>query len=310
MNLPKRGDRKTRKSAAADENVTPRWAWWRRCALAVIGLAATAGLVMGARRLEQQVHAEVALRQRPQFRLIGAPPGLDERIAAQLAAMDDLVWIDPALCQRIADVLAGDAWVKRVRSVRKTIVPVVEICCEYRTPVAMVAGRDEPIADGRSSSDGLFFLVDADRVRLPGQFGYHPSLLVVRGVAGAPPISGNVWTAPELAAALAIAQPLEGEPYRRQIIGIGVRNYHGRVDRRAPQIELLTDRPEGRIVWGSAPGEEIEENSAAQKLAILRANHASKGRADAGLRVIDISTLPGRFTTLSRSEPRPSEPRP
>jgi hypothetical protein len=241
--------------------------------------------MLGARRLEEQVHSEIALRQRPQFHLSGAPPGLDERISDQLNAMDELIWIDPQLCRRICDVLAGNAWVKRVRSVRKTSVPNVEISCDYRTPAAMVEGR------------GDFYLVDADRVRLPGHYGHHPSLLVIRGVAGSPPAAGEVWTAPELTAGLAMIKSLEAEPYRKQIMGVVLRNYRGREDRRAPQIELMTDRPDGRIIWGSAPGEEVEENSAAQKLSILRANFASKGRADAGLRAIDISTLPGRYTT-------------
>ncbi len=258
---------------------------WRTWAGWIVGLALVAGGAFAAHRLERRVHATPALREPPRFRLIDAPAGLDDQIEKYLAALQDLVWIDGDVCQRVAGVLAQNGWVRQVRAVRKIEPPFIEISCDYRTPAAMV-----------SSTSGDFFLVDAGRVRLPGQYRFHPSLMRVDGVSGAPPAAGEVWAAPELAAALAIIGTLEREPFRDQIVGVRVTNYRGRVDRRAPRIELLTDARNGRIIWGSAPGEEVEENSVPHKLAILRANFAANGRADANLPVIDIATLPGRYT--------------
>jgi len=58
---------------------------------------------------------------------------------------------------------------------------------------------------------------------------------------------------------------------------------------------LTTDQNGGTIIWGSAPGQELEENTAAQKLAILRSNYARSGRLDSQYRVIDVSVFPDRF---------------
>lgn len=278
--------RKSPGKAAKRDSPPARPRRWRRGAAVALLALACAGAAIGARRLEQHVNGEYTLQQRPVFRLVDAPDGLDERVQSQLADIEDLVWIDPALCARVAKILSENGWVRRVDSVRKRQAPIVEIRCQYRTPLAMVQGQR-----------GYGYLVDEEGVRLPGQYEYHPALLVVRGVSGAPPPAGVVWAAPELSAALGIIRPLTREPFRPQIVAVGVQNFHGREDRRAPQIDLITDRPGGRIIWGSAPGEEMEENSAAQKLAILRSNHHDKGRADAGRLVIDISALPGRFST-------------
>ena len=53
----------------------------------------------------------------------------------------------------------------------------------------------------------------------------------------------------------------------------------------------------GRIIWGSAPGAEIEENTVAEKLELLRSNYRRFGRADAGRGVIDVSVHPDRIIT-------------
>jgi hypothetical protein len=98
-----------------------------------------------------------------------------------------------------------------------------------------------------------------------------------------------------LQAGLKLLRIVAAEPYFDQIAGILVDNYSGRSDPRGSHVELLTDRHGGRIRWGSAPGRELEENSIAQKLALLRQNFTSTGRADANRLVIDIATYPDRF---------------
>ena len=86
------------------------------------------------------------------------------------------------------------------------------------------------------------------------------------------------------------------ETFAMHITSVSVKNYAGRSNPRASHIELVTDRAGGRIRWGSPPGFELEENTLTQKLAILRANYAQTGRADAHHDIIDISIHNDRYT--------------
>ena len=115
-----------------------------------------------------------------------------------------------------------------------------------------------------------------------------------------------MWNAPDLRGGLAIADLIADEEFADQIRAVRVHNYGGREDARRGHLELATDQVGGRIIWGSAPGEEVEENTAEQKLAILRRNYELFGRADAGRAVIEVSTFPDRFTTPA-GEPRASD---
>ena len=56
------------------------------------------------------------------------------------------------------------------------------------------------------------------------------------------------------------------------------------------------------IVWGSAPGLEIEENSMGRKIQILERNFLTTGHIDAGYDCIDISAYSDRFTTCETAE--------
>ncbi len=103
----------------------------------------------------------------------------------------------------------------------------------------------------------------------------------------------------DLRAGLDLIELVSRREYGAQIVVVVVDNAQGRVDPRMPHLELATDRPGGRIRWGSAPGREIEENSVAQKLWILDANFRMTGRIDADHLVIDVSTLPDRFLVVS-----------
>ena len=89
---------------------------------------------------------------------------------------------------------------------------------------------------------------------------------------------------------------LGAEPYAAQLTAVLVDNFRSPSRAGRCPIELATDRAGGRIRWGSAPGTELAENSVDEKLAILRENFRSTGRADAGHAVIDISLFPDRFT--------------
>ncbi len=193
-------------------------------------------------------------------------------------------WVEDRMCGEIAARMESVAWVSRVQYVRRTGGGRFEISCRYRMPVAIVRVDDDA------------YLVDEEAVRLPGLYIPHPAWRIIEGVAAGPPAPGQPWVGDDIRAAISVLTALRREPFGDQIVGVGVGNHGGRKDPRVAHIELLTDRPGGRIRWGSAPGRELEESGVQQKLALLRENFGKTGRADAHFPVIDISVYPDRFT--------------
>lgn len=297
MGRPKRSRKKPRSSArgrrrpaSLDPEKTRRTLGIGLRIIAVGVIAA--GIAVGMGRLDHQVHAQPQFAGPPQIVLLDVPEGLEPIIQQGLAPANQMDWIDPQLCRRLGRQLERIAWIRRVESVRRSPTGRVEIRCAYRTPMALV------------QTGGQFALIDQECVRLPGRYPYRASWPLIQGVASLPPPAGQPWTPPDLAAAVAVLEQLAGEPFADQLTAVQVHNYRGRIDARAAHIELATDRTGGRIIWGSAPGEEIEENSVEQKLAILRRNHELYGRIDAGRQVIDVTTFPDRFTTPTEAAAR------
>ncbi len=193
-------------------------------------------------------------------------------------------WTDDRLCQAMATRVAEVGWVSRVNFVRRTGGGRFEISCRYRLPAALV------------QQGGQYFLVDAEAVRLPGVYVYHPVWRLIDGVSNSAPREGAPWEGEDVRAALAVLSAVQPEPFGEQIAGVVVSNFRGRRDSSACHIELMTDQTGGRIRWGSAPGSELEENGVQQKLALLRENFNKTGRVDARHAVIDVSTFPDRYT--------------
>lgn len=193
-------------------------------------------------------------------------------------------WTDDRACRLLSERLQEVGWVVRVRYVRRSSDARFEISCRYRQPFAFV------------QKGSRFYLITKEGVRLPGLYRYNSTWRIVQGVREEPPPPGSEWPGGDVQAGLATLRALPPEPITEQITAVIVDNYSGRVDPKLSPIVLATDRAGGRIVWGSPPGAEIEENSIAQKLAILRENFRHTGRVDAGYPVIDISTFPDRFT--------------
>ena len=270
--------------------------WWsakdgagRRAVVLVVlqvcaGGALIVGTGIGLTRLETKVHAAPRFRQPPVIELIDVPEGLRNTMVAKLAPFEAVSGYEPGMCAKIGRALESDPWVQQVKRVRTTPDLRLEISCEYRLPAALV------------QIDSGFYLVDDRQVRLPGVYGYQDSLPLIQGVAGDPPPPGEVWDGADLAAGMRLARFLAPESFAEQITGIQVHNYAGRCAPRSAHIVLTTDRAGSLIKWGSAPGEEVEENGARRKIAILRHNFERFGRVDAGLRAIDISVYPDRFT--------------
>ncbi len=253
--------------------------------MGVTGLAVVIGGGLGLYRLEQYALGHARFQQPPLIQIVGAAPYVEEDILTDLQAVSQASWSESNLCRTISRIVEANPWVRQVDSVQKFADGRVVVHCEYRRPTVLV------------QYNGLFYLVSHDQVRLPGTYAYDAGLMLIQGVASAPPPAGQKWNAPDLAAGMAVARRLASESFAGQITGVQVDNYGGRVDREEAHIRLATDRAGHTIIWGSAPGEELEENTIVQKIAILRENFRKFGRVDADCHMIDISTHPHQFTT-------------
>ncbi len=251
-------------------------------------LVAVAALCAGMNKLDRHVHAQDRFAGLPTLTLIDLPDDLvflEGIIHQHLDEESQRPWAEPALCRQIAERLSECAWIRSIEKVQRRSTGMIDISCSYRRPVMQVQ-------NGRG-----FALIDRDGVRLPGDHGYLATLPLVQGVRSPAPDPGQLWKAPDLSAGMQVLALIADQRFADQVVAVLVHNYEGRSDSRACHLELATDRMGGRIFWGSAPGQEIEENTPEQKLAILVHNFETTGRIDAGHAVIDISTFSDRYTT-------------
>lgn len=203
---------------------------------------------------------------------------------AQISDLLDTSWARNTFCHEIAERLERGGWIDKLQYVRRSGNGQIQISAQYRIPVAMIQHKDR------------LFLIDTVGVRLPGQYRYDSSWRLIQGVSEPAPAPGELWEGADVQAGLTVWAFIDQELFSKHIKSVLVNNFGGRVNRRATHIKLVTDRQNGRIRWGSAPGFEIEENTISQKLAILRANYRDTGRADANHKIIDITTYPDHFT--------------
>lgn len=258
-------------------------------------IAKIAGMVGGCALVMWLLHqAQLREYREPKYhepiriQLANAPAGLDRLIRQDLADLAGWSWIDGRVCRSVHDRLAQSPWIQSIHRVTKPEPGLVRVKCEYRLPIALVQDRE------------YFYMVDEYGVRLPGQHGYEPGWLLIQGVEGKLPNPGELWPGEDLAAGVRLANMIIVQPYRDQVSAVLVHNYGGRRDPYRSHVELLTRRDGHRILWGSAPGEELEENSTDQKLRILAANYQRYGTIDADQPTIDISVLPDRFLIPAR----------
>jgi hypothetical protein len=257
---------------------------WRRPFVGgLLMIVLLSAIVMGMRQLEGYVYSHISNQKPAQIEFASLPKHLEGVFANVLSDFEHEAWMEGDLCASIAQRLHNVAWVKKVNRVHRFSDGRVEIDCSYRNPVAMVR------------TTGGMLLVDDEGVLLPGRYAPDSNLLAIEGVEMPPPDPGQRWDAPELRAGLDLVQIFGKERFASQITGVSVGNYRGRQDRRAAHIELATDREGSRIIWGSAPGEEIEENTLEQKVKLLRSNFKQYGHVDANHGVIDVSIYPDRI---------------
>ncbi len=248
-----------------------------------LAAAAFGAAIWGLDQAQSQQFRQPEYRQYVSFELIDAPAGVAARVEQKLAEFYDRDWIDSTLCEQVARRLADCPWVEAVKRVSKAEPGLIRVQCDYRRPQALVQHGE------------YFYMVDEYGVRLPGVYGYEPGWMLVQGVSSAAPDPGETWPGNDIAAGLRLASLILDQPYARQVVAVSMHNYQGREDPYRSHIELVTDSAGNRILWGSAPGEELEENSADQKLRILAENFRRHGRIDAHQPRIDISVFPSRY---------------
>lgn len=208
----------------------------------------------------------------------------DVEILAQVKPLLGGPWLEGDLCRRVAEKVAGSAWVEELRSVRLRPDARIEIACRYRLPFVMVDGKKG------------YFMLDEHGVRLPGLYGFYEAFPMIYGGTGNPPEPGAAWPGEDVLAGLEIWRLIQKEPFAGQISAVLVDNFEGRRNPRECHLELATrNTPGGRILWGSRIGQELKEPTAEEKLSLLRGNFASTGRVDAGFKVIDISVFGDSF---------------
>jgi hypothetical protein len=213
-------------------------------------------------------------------------PHVADRIVESAALEKKDRRLDRMLASRLGQRIAANGWVKQVRQVSIGADDVIRIGCDYREPVAWVA------------HGSFFYLVDRDRVRLPGRYtrdelSRDGGLLTIAGVDKPPPAEGKPWSGADLQAGVKMVRLLRDRPYYNQLTEVVVENYGGRRDRHRSHIQIGTDNG-GRVLWGRAPGEEIDEPNADQKLAHLQGIWREYRRVDMGRPWVDIQVWPDR----------------
>lgn len=272
--------------------------------IAVVAVLSIAALV-GARGFEAAVHGLPAFDGAVAVEWEHLPDWLtaadNRRILAGLEEQCGLDAADricePTLPRRVFDRLSRPevGWIAAVERVTARPDRVLSLRCRFRRPIAWVRCGES------------CYLASDDGVRLPGR--YRPesakdsALPTIAGVRGAPPPVGGTWPGADARAGLRVAAACAAHDFAHQVRAVLVSNYGGRVDRRRPQIELLTDRPPGRIWWGRAPGEEQGlEISAAQKLALLNSLYRRCGRIDDHRPYVNVMNSPHSVAVPASAE--------
>lgn len=249
-------------------------AFGRRRWLTIIGIAAfAAGARWGLGRMEQTVRQMPASSPQPRLQLADLPDwatkeGWTPRLASAVSLEKTDGWLDDQLTENVAARFRRSGWVKDVRWVRKYADGSVRVSCEFRRPVGMVQTHEG------------FVPVDIEGYRLPEVYDrLSPGWIMVTGVASQPPPPGQRWDDGDVRAGVRLTALILDQPWANRITAIDVSNYRGRRDPGRHHIVLATQQGT-RIRWGSAPGEEIEEPTPAEKIrSIEQQLHADSSRA-------------------------------
>jgi len=213
--------------------------------------------------------------------------------------------------------LRDNAWIKKINEVRRVISKdrkseTIQIYADYRQPAAWV------------QHDEKFYLIDADFIRLPGEYSLADrkatdGLMAINNVdlpdgAKSVPQPSESWQTDDLAAAMKLVDLLHTQPFASQIASINMANFQGRKDPLQPWIVFDTIWPTAdgnpRIVdWGRSLGDEkFYEVSSAAKVKALNEIYLRFSRIDANRDYVDIRTEQVRLPKLATETDMPSTP--
>lgn len=187
---------------------------------------------------------------------------------------------DPELPRILAQQLATNPWVSKVRWIRRSYGGQFVISAAFRQPTAVV------------NLDRWSYLIDDAGYLLPGKYKYEAvrdcGMLEIQGVTGTAPAAGKLWASDDLQAGLKLVKLIDPLPFKPQIRAVDVSNYLGRVNNATPWILLVTDR-NTLVRWGKPIGQEHGlEITAAQKFAKLAGIYKQYGHIDSGRQYVDI----------------------
>jgi hypothetical protein len=194
----------------------------------------------------------------------------------------------PTPARQVYDQMTQRGWVSDVRCVTQDVDGTVRIICEeadYRRPIAMMMLQGKYVAVDRS---GVRLSTVYDRVEVNSGW-----MRIFGAEAAAMPAVGEPFEGEDAQAAVEIAGMLFNQSFGRRISAIDVRNFRGRRDSRDVHIFLLAwlHNELRRLEWGSAIGEEYDENTAAEKIRNL-AGFFQKGGGSPQARSYDFSIHP------------------
>jgi hypothetical protein len=265
--------------------------------LLILGLTAS---TLGYLRVRKYVETKAVYSPDPPIVVLKNPPVwmsgfLADTIATSVRPDTSKSPFDNQLLKDAYESLRVNPWIKTVRQVRrvygKAPGDTLEVDCDYRAPVALVAYEDK------------YTLVDADRVILPEQFRLDDlkkvmygndaaqgklQLRIIEGVTHRPTEAGAVWEGKDLAAGLRVAQLLAHQPFAEEIVRIDVSNADGRRDRNEAHVVLYT-KANTQLRWGRDPNpDEFIEAKPNTKLVHMAQIYKQYHRIDAGQPWLDL----------------------
>lgn len=258
----------------------------------VFGGLVVGGFLVSKRYVEQRVlltdlPPRVVMKDQPKW----MSDALAEQILSSIRPVTPAKADDHQLLVDRAALLAGNPWVKKVRSVRRAYShqpgDIIEIDCDYRAPVALVHWQDKYWyidADGVQLPDPLT-PEQASRLIQPGQQIFR----IIDGVAQPPSGPGRVWQGGDIQAGIEMVALLANVEEVNDIVKIDVSNYAGRVSPNDSQINLVT-RDRREIRWGQPPSSKafFVEQRADRKLEFLKQAKRTTGRVDLNQPWIDL----------------------
>ena len=258
----------------------------------IIGVVVGGG-ILGLKQMEKYTsNLAVFTSSEVSVSLYNQPEWMSESLAQQILRESFLPIKDKlrelhhqGLDKKLPEVLAGELgfnpWVSKVHWVRRSFGGKFVIDADFRQPTAMV-----------KLDEGCYLIDDAGYL-LPGKYKYDAllecGLMEIHGVKSRLPDQGQRWSGKDLQAGLALVKLLKTVEFRQQVKAVNVSNYEGRCDRNSSWMTLETDR-HTTIRWGRPVGEEGGlENTANDKVALLRGAYADYQHIDCNRVFIDVT---------------------